>query len=299
MMVKDVFDSAPSGRQEDLGWRGVFVVSALLHLLIFSLVLFAPGPVSTRTIKGEIYEVNLVELPAAPPGRAVGTVSAPPAQEVKSKPSTEKAAPAKRIPPPASPPEVEKPVVIAKRTLKKEQPKEEKPKESPSQLISQALEKIEKKVQVEEKNPLEKVLAQMEQKVVAAERQEHLQQALANIETQAKGSGGGAFGPGSPEGTIGNRIYEMAIRERIKSNWSFPALSSEKENPEAVVILRVQNTGKILDSRFEKRSSNALFDQSVMKAIERSDPLPAFPPGFRMTSEEMVISFNLQELEGH
>ena len=40
-----------------------------------------------------------------------------------------------------------------------------------------------------------------------------------------------------------------------------------------------------------------MFDESVMRAIERSDPLPPFPEGFLKSFEEIEINFNLRELE--
>ena len=63
-------------------------------------------------------------------------------------------------------------------------------------------------------------------------------------------------------------------------------------------MVRVKNNGAILESWFRKRSSNVIFDQSVLKALERSDPLPPFPEHYRKTYDEIEINFNLRELEG-
>ena len=65
-----------------------------------------------------------------------------------------------------------------------------------------------------------------------------------------------------------------------------------------VLGARVSAQGKILDKQFKKRSSNAVFDQSVLKAIERSDPLPPFPEGYVRRYDEIEINFNLRELQG-
>jgi len=62
------------------------------------------------------------------------------------------------------------------------------------------------------------------------------------------------------------------------------------------VLLAVKRDGTILKTRFEKRSADVLFDESVSKAIERSNPLPAFPEGYRMTHDELEIRFNLNDL---
>jgi N-methylhydantoinase A len=62
---------------------------------------------------------------------------------------------------------------------------------------------------------------------------------------------------------------------------------------------RVRSDGTILKSRLEKRSTDVLFDESVLKAIERSNPLPPFPEGYRKTHEEFYINFTLNDLKGN
>jgi len=59
----------------------------------------------------------------------------------------------------------------------------------------------------------------------------------------------------------------------------------------------VLRDGTISQFTFKKRSGDAIFDESVAKAIERSNPLPPFPEGFLKSSEEIEINFNLRELE--
>jgi len=56
-------------------------------------------------------------------------------------------------------------------------------------------------------------------------------------------------------------------------------------------------SGAILNTRFAKQSSNAIFDQSVQRAIERSDPLPPFPDAYMKDQDEIEIRFNLRDLE--
>jgi colicin import membrane protein len=93
----------------------------------------------------------------------------------------------------------------------------------------------------------------------------------------------------------------MEVENRIKDNWSYPvALLSPGSNKdlEAIVVVRVRNNGTILKSWFKSQSSNIMFNQSVLKAIERSDPLPQFPEGYRKTYDEIEINFNLRDLEG-
>jgi len=74
----------------------------------------------------------------------------------------------------------------------------------------------------------------------------------------------------------------MAVEEQIKSNWSYPvALVSPKKRKdlEAIVVVKVKEDGTVMKSWFKERSSNSIFNGSVLKAIERSDPLPPFLKG--------------------
>ena len=67
---------------------------------------------------------------------------------------------------------------------------------------------------------------------------------------------------------------------------------------EAVVLLRIRKDGTVLETRFIKPSGNKLFDESVLKAIEKSKPLPPLPEGYEKNYEEIEITFkNLKDLE--
>jgi colicin import membrane protein len=174
-------------------------------------------------------------------------------------------------------------VVIAKKTVKKkpkETPKTQRP--SSSKLIEEALSKIEKKVKAEKKP-----------------RPDPVDRAIAKIESKVKAGTGEVSRGGVAQTSVRMQLYRSEVESRIKENWSYPALlSPDKEKGlEAVVLLEVKSDGKILRSRIQKKSSDVLFDQSVIRAIERSDPLPAFPEGYLKTREDMVITFNLRDLE--
>ena len=144
--------------------------------------------------------------------------------------------------------------------------------------------KIEKEVKHEEKH--DKMLNQ------AIERIKN------KVDEEPEGEGRG--GPAGPVAGITIQIYRMEVETRIKDNWAYPvALSDPKslENLEAVVVLTVKRDGSIIKSEFKKRSGNPIFDESVLKAIERSEPLPPFPEGFLKSYEEIEINFNLKELQ--
>jgi colicin import membrane protein len=257
-------------------WSRMFFLSLVLHLALFSIIFFVPEPMPTRRIRGIVYEVNLVEIPA---GARVKPASSGKSGKVVRIPGPRRSSPAHRI---RQPDTKKKPVVIAKRTLRKKGRPAPKPKTAPSKLLDRALARIEKRIREEKKDPVGDAISKLEAKA------------------KAKGPEGETPTGAVARNGISMRIYQMEVENWIKSNWSYPtALSGSKKKKalETVVILKVRNDGKILKSWFQKRSSNAMFDQSVFKAVDRSDPLPPFPQGYRKTHDEIEITFNLRDLE--
>jgi len=262
-------------------WKKMFLFSFLIHLGVFSLVFFVPESAPTRSLKGVIYEVDLVELPVRRPARATGSRKA---VAKKGVPIHKKRRTIKRIGRLKS---KEKPIVIAKKVVRRKRKKTKRISPSPDKVLEQALAKVEKTLEKKEREKKET---------------NRVEEAISRIKEQVGKEE-------SPKGPMGRRgaapgitlqIYKVEVESRIKSNWSYPAViadPSKREELEAIVVLRVRRDGRISESRFKKRSGDAMFDESVMRAIERSDPLPPFPEGFLKSFEEIEINFNLRELE--
>jgi colicin import membrane protein len=262
LMIHPASDTAMQAK-----WGKMFMVSLALHLIVCSTLLFIPENIGPRKIQGPIYEVKLVELPRAK-GSTVKTKAR--AKTVKRLAPT-KTASTKELTRLKS---KAKPVIIAKRTKKVETKKLAPPEDSAKNHIDQALEKIKKKVE--------------------AGQTDSDAPSVSRLKLPAEGSGQGTVS-GRAEDGITIHLYRMEIYDLIKSNWSLPAL--DDKNLAAVILLTVQNTGDILKTRMAQSSGNERFDQSVLKAIKRSNPLPPFPEGYRKTREEIEINFNLSELE--
>jgi len=267
-----------SGDLEDQRWGKMLFLSALLHLAVFCSILFVPQPGPIRRIGGTIYEVSLVEMPVGSSSKAGVPVQA---KTQKARRASKKATRAKRIKVHAA---KSKPVVIAKRTVKTRRKKARKIETSPASLIDRAVSRIERKVEADKKDHVKQAISRLEARV----------RAEGGKETGKAGAGGG--------GATGFVMawYKMEVENRIKSNWSYPvALTGDeaKKDLEAIVVLKVEKGGRILKSWFKKRSANGIFDESVIKAIERSDPLPPFPEAYRKTFDEIEINFNLTDLK--
>lgn len=277
-------------------WVGMMTLSFCFHLVIFSTFLFAPQTtIHFPSMEERIYHVELVGPPSGGESGVTrkGTASIAKRKEkphiVKTK--TRRVATRKK-----------KTVsVLAKRVSSRPIARERKSDFSASELVDRAISKIEKKVEKKETDDLEKALSQIERKVkndMASKSGESLNQSEGAIKTFSKGGKSGIFGMSSGIGK-GIQLYQMKIEDAIKNNWSYPVAlinTKSKKAPEAIIIVTVRNDGKILKAWFRKKSNNPLFDDSVLKAIERSDPLPEFPPGYLKSYDEVEINFSLKDL---
>lgn len=264
-----------SDASKEFRWNPMLALSLLFHLFAFSMLIFVPGSIpTTRPFDGIVYQVDLVEMPGGGGKAEEKAVETP--DKGKARTVVKEDMKARRIP---SPRKETKPLVIAKRTVQKETSRVKKPKTSPTKLIDRAISRIERKVKSEEKSGT------------------HVDRAISRLQKDLEGAPGPGSGRGGAASGIPIRIYQMELENWIKGNWAYPVAMETRKDLEAVVLLTVRTDGTVIRTRFLKRSSNDVFDQSVLKAIERSDPLPPFPEGYRKNYEEFEINFNLRDLE--
>ena len=252
------------------------IVSLCLHLGLFALLLFAPdvNP-SRKRFGGTVYSVDLVDLPQGGGQKAIPKAEKAVKSSPKAKPKAKRIAPT---------PKKAKPVTIAKRTAPKKTNKTVNKEKSSSQLIDQAISKIERKVEADKPSHLDDAIANLQKKTPP------------QVDKGGGSSGRGGGGSGPVTG-MAMRLYELEINNWIKGNWAYPVTLGQNMDLEAIVLLSVRRNGSISRTTFIKRSGNAIFDQSVTKAIEKSDPLPPFPEGYRRNQEDIEVSFNLREFE--
>jgi colicin import membrane protein len=264
-------------------WLHMMVLSLLFHMAIFSTILFVPRSTARYPfMEDKIYHVELVGYPSKVKGNGgehTRAVTKGRKTARISKTGTRRIAVKKK----------ERVPVVAKRVSEKPQPESQESTPSSSGLIDEAISKIEKKVLTEETAQPE------EERVQPTETQGEPE---GETGTPSPGEVGAQFGTSSGVGKV-IALYQMEIETAVKNNWAYPVAllnAEEGKTPEAVVILTVRKDGKILEHSFKKRSHNPLFDDSVLKAIQKSDPLPPFPPGYKKRNEEVEINFSLKDL---
>ena len=269
------------------GFRRMLMVSLLLHLLLPILYHTSWFP-KKEPIKPPVYRVNLVnkivKKPQAGRPEAVVTKKKPkPKPKPKAKPKPKPVA-VKPKPKPVKPkPLPPKPKPVSKPEVKPEsKPVPEKPK------VSKAQESARLDAMAALKAKLEKQKAAEERKKQLAALRAAVARESAQIESPVVDAP-----VGMPTGK-GDEVGVEAmgfVQEFIQQQWSLSKYQVIG-NPEAEVIMLYNQTGELLHYRFIKKSGNSIFDESLVKAINKSKRLPQNLP----EEMEFHIVFNLKDM---
>jgi len=100
-------------------------------------------------------------------------------------------------------------------------------------------------------------------------------------------AGAGGFGTGGLSG-IRLHAYQTLIQEKVRNAWSVPPQS---KGLQAVVFLTIDRAGHVEQLRFIQRSGNALFDDSLQRAIKQAEPLPPLPEDYAGRSIDAELRF--------
>lgn len=104
-------------------------------------------------------------------------------------------------------------------------------------------------------------------------------------------SGGGGGGGGGGTSDLRLAAYYNSIWGKIQQSWVLPPYDKRSGKLESIVVIKIARNGHILGFEFEKRSGDANLDESVARAIRKSDPLPPLPDFFGESVLEVGIRF--------
>ncbi len=241
--------------------------------------LLAPPP---RFLKVAV--VDLVGGEAfAPPPRETGKAAEEPAPPAPAKPVQEEKIPKE----PAVPPPV---------TAKAEKPS--KPKDVPDEkALAERIRKMRQKRASAET---------VEEAVGTIRREKAARSAIRQIGERASRKidlSAARLAPAGMAGAAGNArvppehlAYFRQLDERIRSNWTVPALAlGEKEKLMVQLRIIIEKDGRVSQVRMEKTSGNPYFDDSVRRAINKASPLPVPPEQLRGGEDHYEIGFRFYE----
>jgi colicin import membrane protein len=269
-------------------WFKWFIVSFILHFLVVGIFSVPIKPRSKRIDLSSAYSVSLVG------GLGGGAVSSP---GPPGGASAEKEIPAAKKEPPKQ------------AQAKKPTPAKTKPiplrKEEKAVSLSKKKAPPAKK-EVKQAKPDRKEASKDELKALA-DRLREIKKRTDYIDVTKRGQEGG---PGSGSGGAGSGMpglpgsggggggkpmdlatqkYYMEVWEKIKAAWGLPG--SSFKNLETIVTIKIKKDGRIVDINVEKRSGNRIYDESIMRALRASDPLPAIPSSLNTDILEIGFRF--------
>jgi colicin import membrane protein len=282
------------------------LLSLLFHLALIVSLFIVPLIPSRRAPTAPIYTVDLVGGEKIG-GNKLGTELLPPPKETAKKAASE---------PPAPPPEV-------KKEAKKE--KVEKPEKVE---IAKAAEKsavIPEKVpskDVAKKEPSKKEIvteakseAKSDEGSLDSVRERLIQSAMERVKNRAEntqktskgdvisagpgeGDGAAALGPGGRGGGVVKGmdyvIYQNRLLNTIKENWAW--VGGQRSNLRIVVHFNIKENGEIIGLKVVQPSGDSSYDESVVRAVKKSSPLPPPPESVRKDFAEVELTFRPRDL---
>jgi TonB family protein len=231
-------------------------ISLVLHVASVFFLNLNPWPTFIK-VRPTAYTVTLMPI-SLPEPEIPKTFVQPILKEEKTKP-VEKLKPVEKVKP------IEKP---KKDDIVEKVKKTQKEKES-NKHLQEALEEIRKKAALDE---IQKRVARMERE---EERSKIISSAKTSLDMESK-----------------LNDYYSLIWAKIKRAWTIPEnLLKVTVDLETIIVLIIERDGNIQKFWFEKKSGNAVYDQSAMRAIKKAEPLPPIPKELGENTLEIGIRF--------
>ena len=136
------------------------------------------------------------------------------------------------------------------------------------------------------------------EKAISALRQKESSTPQAAPDAKPSAAASGPARGNVPQAQASSRLNEYYgfIQSRVHGNWILPQALRPRDNVETIIEVRILSNGEVERLNFEKRSGNRYFDDSAMKAVQKSIPFPPFPEGMMDNYIEMGIRFPSSEL---
>jgi len=259
-----------------LSLRKSILLSACLHVALFSTFFVLSGTGRARLIYKPQYQVRLVDA------------SEVPSLQPRKKAKAPAQAPAKPPPPPSPPPPEKKKVSLPPKkeakpvVAKKEPPKPKASPPGPKPETKAPPPPPPAPAEAVPEKALEDVLARLEKDLKDTKGKE-----------ATPSSGPGASGWAQRQQEIRYHQYYDEVERRVRENWIPPkTVESGRQDVLTVVSITLLSDGRVLESSIEESSGDPMFDQSVMRALMKSSPLPPPPLGGGGSRYELGLRFH-------
>jgi TonB family protein len=246
-------------------------ISLILHIVGIAFFSLTPWPEIIR-VRAQAYTVTLmpislpepeIQKPLPPPP--------PPPKVIEKSPPVDKVKPVEKV---------KKEDIVEKITKPPKKVEKAEERKFDSKQLEKALEEIRKKAALDK---LQKQVARRESHEKTEERPPVTPPIVPVTATAQSGSGG--------DEKI--KEYYSRIWAKIKGAWTIPEnLSKEVVDLEAILVVIIERDGTIRKWWFEKKSGHSAYDQTVVRAIMKADPLPPIPKDISENTMEIGLRFS-------
>ena len=311
-------------RQDDNSLSRMVVLSAVLHLIVMTAIVITAIRSRSGQTPQVAYTVALVdpaalgtnlppsgggEKPAPPRAQSAPAVKEPPLakkEEPKAHPQA-KEKEAVKLPDKEKPAEKPPPKPEAEKKVEEKKPEAKKPEVKPQP--QQAAKPEEKKPQptkaetppsAEERDKqIANAIEKIKGKVQSKDKDSPGHQS-GGSPAPVNGSGpitlSGAPGPGGSGIVRGLEfiMYTEQVKRRVKESW---IVTEKKPGLTATVRFGVQPDGEVFAIELVKRSGDRAFDESVVRAVNKANPLPPPPQTYQQefATQKVEVTFGGEE----
>jgi colicin import membrane protein len=290
-----------------------FVFSLLAHVALIAAMFLAPIlPPETRQVP--VYTVDLVggekigranfgtELTRAPkpPARIPEPLRTPADREIKKEAKKEKVEKEEKVKPKPAEPKtpVEEKIVLKEKSktgpAKTEIVKKETVKEAKAEAKEESTSDTASPDSVRERlirSAVDRAKTRTES-AQKSSKEEALSAGSGEGEGAAAIGAGGRGGPGIVKG-IDFIIYQNRMLSTIKENWAWVG---QRSNLRVVVHFGIKENGEIVGLKIVQPSGDPSYDESVLRAVKKSSPLPAPPEIYRRDFADVELTFRPRDL---
>jgi len=114
-----------------------------------------------------------------------------------------------------------------------------------------------------------------------------------------EGEGAAAVGPGGRGGGVVKGaefiLYQNKMLSMVRENWTW---AGHRTDLKTTVQFGIRDNGEIVGLKIVQASGDSSYDDSVVRAVRKSSPLPAPPDSYRKDFMDVELTFRPKDLGG-
>ncbi len=308
----------------DRRWGLASMLAVAVHFSVVICAVYAPSFLERKPLLDDVITVNLVSLPPSvtkqppverPVQKKITPVQPETAQPVPEIPDVAEVHISTPILPEPEPVAAANPISVKPRKLKIKKAKDTRlAEERERQQRAADIRRREQERQAAQRREIKRQQQQriQQQRIAQAKREQQRAEELARRareelasvlkERQASGSmpqrssSRSSSAAGNNVTSIVEKQYLSALHQQVHSYWILPEMRKWDRSLETIVVVTINRDGRVLNTLFERKSRDPVFDQFVVKTLHRAAPMPPFPKLMKKATIEVGIRFRPGEL---